>query len=255
MQDSMGATIWSRGTVDSDIFLSKPAEWFKIWFFLVTKANYKQTTKLKRGELYTSYFEIQKSANVSRFQVDRFMRWARGAHMVQTRRSTRGLYVFIVKYAEFQDSIKRKVDTPVDSQSIASRQPVDTITKERKQENILSAATAAESVSSPGVASGNGPTQGTPEIFDWAKYRDEEMLKDKNRGVRIIGQYFKIKDIKQPSRKAASQAIGRWLKEAEKLAEFTDDQIIEAFAMVDQDEFLKGKWTLGTVYKYIEKIE
>jgi len=46
-----GATLWARQTVDSEIFYDKPDKWFKIWFYLVNKVNWKDDKKHERGEI------------------------------------------------------------------------------------------------------------------------------------------------------------------------------------------------------------
>lgn len=110
-----GATIWARKTIDSEIFTKKPAMWFKIWFLLVNKASHTDTDKNKRGEMYVHYEWISLATKATRDQVKKALNWLRENDMVSTRRSTRGVYIKVLKYGQYQDIsvYKYKDKTPV----------------------------------------------------------------------------------------------------------------------------------------------
>lgn len=97
-----GATVWARKTISSDIFVSKPDKWFKIWFFLVNRVNYKDNA-YKRGECFIPSGEIETSTQATTDQVKKCLKWLRDTHSISTRRSTRGIHIKVLKYNIYQD--------------------------------------------------------------------------------------------------------------------------------------------------------
>jgi len=128
-----GCTLWARQTLNSEIFLSKPDKWFKIWFYLVNRVNYLERGQYKRGECFLTYQEIMSNTACTRGQLDKFIRWSKLGQMLATRKSTRGMCVSVLKYAIFQNIKSYKDDTKVDAKSTQSRHRVDTIVEEGKK--------------------------------------------------------------------------------------------------------------------------
>ena len=102
-----GALIWARQTIKSDIFYQKPAVWFKIWFYLVSKVNYVDNKLFKRGTNFFTYEQIQLATKAKRSQVDGFIRWAKKESMLTTEKTTRGMIVTVLNYCKFQESVRR----------------------------------------------------------------------------------------------------------------------------------------------------
>ena len=117
MWNNSGSTIWARQTTESEIFCQKPAEWFKIWFYIINKVNWKDIKQFKRGEQFFTFKEIAYCTKTTKNQVEKFTKWARGASMITTRKTTRGIIIFVVNYNKFQDSIKIKSVTESDTRS------------------------------------------------------------------------------------------------------------------------------------------
>jgi hypothetical protein len=97
-----GATIWARQTLESDIFLDKPAVWFKIWFYLVNRVSHKDTKRYERGECFFMQKWICETTGATPDQLKKCLRYFRKMSMVSTRRSTRGTWLKVLKYAHFQ---------------------------------------------------------------------------------------------------------------------------------------------------------
>lgn len=104
----IGYTMWARQTIDSDVFSSKPDKWFKIWFYLVSRVNFTDTNKYKRGECFISTNEVCEATKSSTDQVKKCLKWLRQNDMVFTKRSTRGLYITVLKYNVYQDNTTYK---------------------------------------------------------------------------------------------------------------------------------------------------
>lgn len=149
-----GATIWLRQTIESAIFFSKPDKWFKIWFFLINKVNHKDTKLFKRGTNFTTYEEIGRFTGANKNVTDHFIRWAKKEQMLATRKTTRGMVINVLRYNEYQDSIKRKSDTESELKAKQKRNRSDTINKNDKNDKkyipeINSGNPTSESSSSP----------------------------------------------------------------------------------------------------------
>lgn len=97
-----GATVWARKTIQSEIFATKPDKWFKIWFYLVNRANYKDNA-YKRGECFIPSGEIETMTGATKDQVKKCLTWLRDKHSISTRRSTRGIHLKVNKYGIYQD--------------------------------------------------------------------------------------------------------------------------------------------------------
>jgi len=103
MENFNGATLWARQTIESDIFVNKPAIWFKIWFYLVSRVNYKDTSKFQRGSCFINHEEIVKKTSATPDQIRKALAFMRKEKMISTRRSTRGTIINLPSYSKYQD--------------------------------------------------------------------------------------------------------------------------------------------------------
>lgn len=98
-----GATIWSRNTIESDIFFYKPDKWFKIWFYIVNRVNFKDSTLFKRGEMLITYDEIIRCTKSTKSQVEKCLKWMEKEDMLASRQTTRGRIRIVRNYNKYQD--------------------------------------------------------------------------------------------------------------------------------------------------------
>jgi len=104
-----GAVLWARQTIESDIFFWKPPEWFKIWFYIVSKVNHKNGKQFKRGEGYFNWAEDKlKLKNISSNQWHKCVKWLKQENQILVRKTTRGNIIFIVNYNKFQTLMNYK---------------------------------------------------------------------------------------------------------------------------------------------------
>ena len=132
-EDILSFTIWARSTIESDIFVYKPAEWFKIWFFLVSKAFWQDGKMLKRGECLLTFKQISDATGATRDQVDKAMRWLRASRMIDAKKTTRGNRIFVVNYAKYQDMEYGKKRQPSDSRATRERHAGDSIDEQENK--------------------------------------------------------------------------------------------------------------------------
>lgn len=117
-----GFILESKSILDSDIW-SKPPLYFKVWHYLLLKAQYEDSGNLKRGQLFTNINEIRDACSYyvgyrkvtpSRQDIHRILDWMRSLHegytngtpkvpMIETTKVTHGMIVTIVNYAVYQD--------------------------------------------------------------------------------------------------------------------------------------------------------
>ena len=116
-----GATIWARQTTQSDIFYWKPAEWFKIWFFIVNKVNHKDNKLFKRGENYFNWSEIKNNdlKGITDDQWYKCIKWLKRAKQITTQKTTRGNIIFVINYHKYQTLINYKSKAQSDTKGKA----------------------------------------------------------------------------------------------------------------------------------------
>lgn len=119
-----GWTIWARQTLESDVFLNKPAMWFKIWFYLVNRMHFVDNGQYLRGQRFLKYEWIAEGTGATKHQIHEFFQWAKNTYqniqikqgdsinqshsvesfpMLTTQKTTRGMVVTVCKYEFFQD--------------------------------------------------------------------------------------------------------------------------------------------------------
>jgi len=121
-------------TIVSDIFFNKPDKWFKIFFYLVQKANHRPEKQFKRGQTFTSYSQISHYTGASKNTIDHFIRWAKKEGMLATRKTTRGMIVTLLTYDKYQTLDNYKSDTVTSLTAKRKRNGSDTINKNVKND-------------------------------------------------------------------------------------------------------------------------
>ena len=94
--------MWARKTIASEIF-AKPDKWFKIWFYLVNKANHKDNGRFRRGQCFMKYEWIKDATGATKDQVKHCVEWLKVSQMLATQKATRGFYITIVNYDTYQN--------------------------------------------------------------------------------------------------------------------------------------------------------
>ncbi len=137
-----GATIWARKTLDSEIF-RKADKWFKIWFYLVNRANHKDKGRFKRGQCWLSYELITMATGATKDQIKHCIKYMKDEGMLATQKATRGFYITIANYDTYQDL--NNYESHTESHTKATQKPHRSHTinknvrmKECKKKNICS---------------------------------------------------------------------------------------------------------------------
>lgn len=148
----------ARKIVDSSIF-SKPPLYFKVWIYLLSRAQHSDYKGLKRGQLYTSIPEIIdatswkvgfRTEKPTKDQIFQVLNWLRKsdeggnesnvrASMIATTKATHGLLVTICNYNVYQDSSNYESNGETDNEKVMKpqrkQQRSDNINKNVKNDN------------------------------------------------------------------------------------------------------------------------
>jgi len=121
-----------------------------IWDYLLRKAFWKDGKYLKRGELSTSYREIQEDLHwkigwrkeqFTDSQCENAMKYLKKAGMIATRRTTHGFIISVCNYCRFQDPENYESHSERYRNATGEPQPPDTTDEEgykqkKKEKNI-----------------------------------------------------------------------------------------------------------------------
>ncbi len=98
-----GATLWARQTIESEIFRNKPDKWFKIWFYIVQRANHTDTKQFKRGSNFFKYDWIMANCGATKDQIKHCVEYLKHAQMIHTQKAIRGFVVSVLNYNKYQE--------------------------------------------------------------------------------------------------------------------------------------------------------
>lgn len=89
----------------------KPSDWLKIWTHILLEVRFSDHSLFRRGENLFTFDSIARSCRVSYSSVDHCVRWLRSARQIATRKTTRGIVIFVEEYAKYQDFENYKSET------------------------------------------------------------------------------------------------------------------------------------------------
>lgn len=151
-----GYILESRTILESGIW-KKPPLYFKVWHYLLLKAQYKDYKGLKRGQLITSIPEIRESCSYyvgyrkvtpSKAEIWNILEWLRNPYerydegdnensMIKTTKTTKGLLVTICNFNIYQTPQLYEGNdedcTKGTMKELRRQQQADTINKEREE--------------------------------------------------------------------------------------------------------------------------
>lgn len=117
-----GYILISRQVIESEIW-EKPPLYFKVWMYLLARAQYKSYKGLERGEVLVSIPELIDACSwrvgyriekPTKAQIFNILEWLRNSHedeyedttsepMISTTKTTRGMVVKVLNYCVYQD--------------------------------------------------------------------------------------------------------------------------------------------------------
>ena len=233
--------LW-RKTLESQVFLKKPAEWFKLWFYLVASAEWLDG-EMPRGSLKTSYGILADDCGVTVDTVKNFIGWAKMAKMLSTQKKklgtptknrtnsrlkapTKARYetvIYILNYEKYQDKQELKLE----------QKPLQKIDQVHSQKPALFL--YKKSIKKEYIATG-------------VAHPGDKLEKKKRKDVELVEAFFEAKGWEMNS-----QVFRRYLRASKELLLACNDDIglaKEKLTKVKRWADLKQlDWSLETVIK------
>lgn len=99
-----GAFQVARKIFESELWLYKPCSWKVIWIYILGKVNHKTKAGFERGEGYFNFSQLRDDIgkDITTDMIKSFLQYARKSSMIDTRRTTRGLRLKVLKYNTYQ---------------------------------------------------------------------------------------------------------------------------------------------------------
>ena len=132
MRTINGAFLISRSIYDSGIW-TKPAEWLKIWLYLLWNVNWQDNNLFKRWENFFKYEVIAVSCDVSINTVNKCIKYLIVAEQIHNRKTSRWAIISINNFDKYQD-MWNYGRTEAEQKQNRSRTGTNTITEEGKKE-------------------------------------------------------------------------------------------------------------------------
>lgn len=237
-----GYTLWARKTVKSEIFLSKPDKWFKIWFYVVSRVNWENVDKFDRGSCHLSNAEIAIKTGASLDQVKKALAFMRSQSMISTRRSTRGYLIKVLNYAKYQDVATYKSTRVGTTKAPEKHQRSTTIVETEKHKT--------EQQASPTAPLTQTVSDEQPEPSEKAASPGNNTAPRPD--VAVVEAYMDIQGFLPTQRKPA---FGRNLPAAKRLLQAVGGDKDAAISAMEECKRWSGTrtWTLETVLNHLHR--
>ena len=222
-----GYILLARSLQESEIW-KKPSDWLKVWIHILQDVNHKDNHISERGEKLFNYKEISYFCGVSYSTVDHFIRWAKEARLLATRKATRGTFIKVLNYDVYQDSENYKSETKSETAAKQRRNKSDTINKNDKNDNII-------------IAKKTSP----------AKKRKDIPVAEH---VRIVNMVVLAQGLRFDNKKEYSLFLNKNLRMATELKNtYSLEVIAKGICYVLKQQF--PDWSLSAVGKHIHKMK
>ena len=193
-----GFVLLARKTLESDLMVMNPLA-FKLFFWMILKANFKDRDKLKRGQILTTIEEMREAGSYligyrkekpSRDQIRSCYEALAKATMIATTKTTRGMVITILNYDRYQTPANYEAHTePLNEMDTKTQRcPHDTEEREEcKKKRIFSSELSEFRLATLlfELIRQHNPEHKTPDLQAWAKHVDLMMRVDGRTPERI----------------------------------------------------------------------
>ena len=127
----------ARCVFESDIRIRKPSWWFKVWVYLIWKANHKDNKQFKRWQCRVTYDKIYTDCHlwqewVKKSAIKNVIARMKKEWKLTTQKTTRGMIITIVKYNDYQTLDNYSKNTAKNSERTHKEHTNHTINKNDK---------------------------------------------------------------------------------------------------------------------------
>jgi len=179
-----GFVLLARKTLESNLMTMNPLA-FKLFFWMILKANFKDRDRLKRGQLVTTIEEMREAGSYligyrkqkpSRDQIRSCYEALAKATMIATAKTTRGMGVTVLNYDIYQDFSAYEAHSEPHDEMFTKTQrcPHDTESIETRKKNTFSSDSAEVRLAELlfDLIRQRNPEHKTPNLQAWARHVD-----------------------------------------------------------------------------------
>lgn len=122
-----GYILTAKKSKDSDIWIYKPAWWWKVWNYILMNVNYEENKKFKRAQNFFNSGMIYYGCHlyndsVKQKSVNNVVRWLQSEGMIVMHKTTRGYVITVKNYDIYQDILSYKNTTGITAE-VTPHQP------------------------------------------------------------------------------------------------------------------------------------
>lgn len=142
-----GAFLIARKIFNSEIWLNKPSSWKVIWIYILGNIAHEDSGTFKRGQGFFTFSRSLKDIGIDISQdiVKKSISFFKKNEMIRTRRSTRGMYIEVLKYNEYQSLSNYSSTNGSTKKALRKHQESTPIHKYVKNEKNISNKTGEQS--------------------------------------------------------------------------------------------------------------
>jgi hypothetical protein len=179
-----GFVLLARKTLESDLMQMTPQA-FKLFFWMILRANFKDRDKLKRGQLLTTIEDMREAGSYligyrkqkpSRDQIRSCYEALAKATMITTTKTTRGMIVTILNYDRYQSVSSYEAHSEPLSEMYTKPQRCPHDTEERVRKNIKTFSSDSDEFRLAellfDLIRQRNPEHKAPDLQAWAKHID-----------------------------------------------------------------------------------
>jgi len=192
-----GFVLLARKTLESDLMTMNPLG-FKLFFWMILKANFKDRDRLKRGQLVTSIEEMREACSYkagyrnikpSKMQIRTSYEALKNNTMITTAKTTRGMVVTILNYDKYQTpaNYEQHNEQPSENTTKHPMSAHDTEEGLRKKNKTFSSDSAEVRLAELlfDLIRQRNPEYKAPNLQAWARHVDLMIRIDKRSPERI----------------------------------------------------------------------
>jgi len=252
-----GCILLARRVQKSDIW-NKPADWLKIWVYILQEVNHSDDKPFPRGSNFFNFRDEARHCGVKYWTWVNCIQWLKSTRQITTRKTTRGVVVSIVNYEQYQnlENYKNKTENNTSDKSETSQQQVGTNTinknekngKNVKNDNIY-IPEFDESLDCGAIGNDHGETESTrgrevmPEKSKKSNKEEESEMLDF-----MFREFERISDRRACKRKIKNRSS----KLLAAIKDFGEEDLRKSWQHMSEDAFLRGENKNGKDYMTID---
>lgn len=126
-----------RQIITSDIWTGKPAEYLKIWIYILLTVNHEDTKQFKKGSNFFRWSRDKVDLpEITEHQWHHCITWLKQARQIATQKTTRGNVITVLNYSKYQSQEESKATPKATRSAKHLLNTSDTIKKELKNGRI-----------------------------------------------------------------------------------------------------------------------